>query len=121
MQSLSILITASTDAFPSPPVLIDTRYSHLNFAMLGVTMLRDVHRQTLFVAHVRKIFGNNLANSVCRREGMRLGAAPRRGTVIYRQGRSDRRGAWRCKTSNFWSLREFRSNLITTSSKSGNF
>ena len=45
VHSLSIVIVVFTEAFPAPPVLIHAHYSRLNFAMLGVAMLKDVPRQ----------------------------------------------------------------------------
>ena len=42
MHSLMVLITAFTEAFPAPPVLIHTHYSHHNFAVLQVAIIRVV-------------------------------------------------------------------------------
>ena len=62
VNSVSILIIVFTEAFPYPPILICAHCSHLNFAMLKVTMLKEVHRQflkILHMGHVQTIFGRN--------------------------------------------------------------
>ena len=45
VHSLLILVIVFTDAFPAPPVQLYAYYSHFNFAMLGVAMLKDMPRQ----------------------------------------------------------------------------
>ena len=45
MYSSLILIIVLTEVFPAPPVLLYAYYSRLNFAMLGVATLKDVHRE----------------------------------------------------------------------------
>ena len=45
MHSSLILIIVFMKAFPAPPALIHAHYSHLNFIMLAVAMLKDVPRQ----------------------------------------------------------------------------
>ena len=47
----------STTAFTvSPPLLIQAHYSHLNFAMFGVTMLRDVPSQLYLWGECKNFF-----------------------------------------------------------------
>ena len=44
VHSLSILINVFTEGFHDPPALLYAYYSRLNFAMLGIAMLKDVPR-----------------------------------------------------------------------------
>ena len=59
MHYLSLLITVFINPFPASLVLVHAHYFHLNFAVLGVTLLRDVPRQFLFVGCVQKILAKH--------------------------------------------------------------
>ena len=73
----SNLITVFTEPFPASSVLFYAQYSHFNFAMLGVTMLRDVPSHSLFVSRVHKILAKIWLTLVKECQGR---------NVIYRQG-----------------------------------
>jgi len=51
------------EASPVPPASIHAHHSPFNFAIHGIAMLRDVHKQ-LYLWGVLKNFWHSLANSV---------------------------------------------------------
>ena len=64
MHSILILVIVFTEAFHAPPVLLYASYLRLNFAMLGVAMLKNVPRHFYVGGVFKKLCQKKLASFV---------------------------------------------------------